>query len=191
MINRAIVLSATILVCWMARVDAQSPLFVSGSPVSFGRGIGSVKLLDLNRDGRVDLVVHPRESRNPEVRLGDGRGRFAPVAGTFNFDSVPGAIAFGDVNGDGIPDCGLTSRDATNEYVHVFLGSGDGRFRPTPTPRHIANQSGKLSKARLWFVDVNEDKKLDIVTQNARRNTVEILTGDGRGGFSPTTIVTL
>ena len=188
--NRVTVVSTLPLLLWIGRADSQAPLLGPGSSVSVGSGSGSVTLVDLNSDRHLDLLT--RVNAGVDIRLGDGRGRFVPIAGSpFNWGGTPTAIAFGDVNGDGIVDCGLMSRDTSSEYVHLLLGSGDGRFMATDTPRHFANRSSELYKASLRLIDINEDEKLDLVAANARRNTIEIFIGDGRGGLSPVRVVPL
>ena len=182
---------AILLSCWISQTYAQSPPFVPGPPVTIAGGTGYVGLFDLNQDGHLDLISGPRASGGTDVRLGDGRGRFgAPLGQQANFGIKHATMALGDVNGDGILDCVQASKDAANEYVHIFIGVGDGRFR-TPGSRVTANRSVDLYKPQLWFGDVNEDRKIDIVTQNGRRNTVEIFMGDGRGGFATARIVKL
>jgi len=172
-------------------MDAQTPTFVAGSPVNIRGGVGYVGLFDLNRDAHLDLISGARISGNPEVRLGDGRGRFGtPGSEQADFGIQHVAMAFRYVNGDGILDSGQASKDATNEYIHVFIGVGNGRFK-TPGTRLTANRSVNFYKPQLWFVDLNEDRKTDIVTQNGRRNTVEVFLGDGRGGFAPARVVKL
>ena len=102
----------------------------------------------------------------------------------------PGTITFGDVNHDGF-DLGVTSRDEESEYVHVLRGNGRGSFEPIPESPFTVSASAKAYKPSLQFVDVNEDRNLDIVAANGRRNTIEILFGDGRGQFSPLSVVKL
>ena len=103
----------------------------------------------------------------------------------------PGNIALGDVNHDGILDLGVTSRDDSSEYVHVLLGNGRGDFKPVSGSPLRVSASAKSYKPRLDFVDVNEDGNVDIVTANGRRNTIEILLGDGRSRFSLPSLVRL
>jgi hypothetical protein len=182
-------LGCTLLVC-LSESGAQSPLFVSGPPVTVAGGTGYVGLHDLNRDGHLDLISSSRSSGKPEVRLGDGRGRFVSSPQS-DFGIKHAAIAFGDVNNDGILDSAQADRDTMNEYIHVFLGSGDGRFNTASPARLVVNRSAELYKPQIWFLDVNEDRKTDLVTQNGRRNTIEIFSGDGRGGFAPVKIVSL
>ena len=192
MTHRSLIGCAIVLACWFSRSTAQTPLFVGRPSVTIPGGTGYVGLFDLNRDGHLDLISGSRKSGNPEVRLGSGRGQFtATVTGQSDFGIKHDAIAFGDINNDGIMDSAQASRDMTNEYIHVFRGSGDGRFVTPSNTRLVANRAINLYKPQLWFVDVNEDRKTDIVTQNGRRNTVEIFRGDGHGGFAPATVLTV
>src|SRR5688572_4751236 len=52
----------------------------AGSPVRAGRAIYPHALVDLNRDGRLDIAA-PDLSGSVAVLLGDGRGGFAPAPG--------------------------------------------------------------------------------------------------------------
>lgn len=174
-------------ISWATQDHSPRPLFVPapGSPVTIGPGSGEVVLADLNRDGHLDLLTKHLLSRNVAVRLGDGHGHFALVAeGPLHFDCPPGAIALGDVNNDRLLDLVVASRDDHGEYVHIFLGNGQGGFRPLPQSPCTTSASIGSYKPSLRLVDVNEDGNLDIVTANGRRNRIEILFGDGRGGFS-------
>ena len=183
-----------IIVCTLfvglSESGAQTPLFVSGRSVTVAGGTGYVGLHDLNRDNHLDLVSSSRNSGKPDVRLGDGRGGF--VSGPqSDFGIKHAAIAFGDVNADGVLDCAQADRDITNEYIYVFIGSGDGKFVTAKPVRLIANRSFSFYKPQIWFLDVNEDRKMDLVTQNGRRNSLEIFAGDGRGGFAPAKVVSV
>jgi hypothetical protein len=111
------------------------------------------------------------------------------VNGQGDFGVKHAAIAFGDVNSDGILDSAQAARDAENEYVHVFLGIEGGRFSTASHTRLIASRAFDVYKPQIWFLDVNEDRKTDIVSQNGRRNTFEVFMGDGRGGFAPPKVV--
>jgi hypothetical protein len=174
--------------------DSDEPLLVPGSssPVRVGQGSGRVLLADINRDGHLDLVTQHLLGSSIALLSGDGTGRFAWFEGApLRLGYQPGAATIGDVNNDGMPDLGIPSRDATSEYVHILLGNGRGGFTPVAGSPFTASPPVKTYKPSLRFVDVNEDKNLDVVAANGRRNTVEILFGDGRGGFSPPSVVAL
>ena len=182
-------------ILWSARSDAQDALFAPASPVTVGRGSGEVLLADLDRDGHLDLFTRHLLTRSAAVRLGDGTGRFAASAATvLHFDYGVGAAALGDVNADGVLDLAVTSRDRRREYVHILLGTARGGFDQGSASRLVAGAASRSSgdyKPIVRLVDVNEDGKLDVVYANAQHNTLEILFGDGRGGFSPPEVVVL
>jgi hypothetical protein len=179
---------------WPTEGRSQGPLLVPapGSPVTVGPGSGEVLLADLNGDGHLDLITKHLLSRTVAVRLADGKGQFAPVAETaLTFGYSPGAITLGDVNNDRTLDLGVASRDGDGEHVHVFLGDGRSGFNSASGSPITVNSSFRFYKPSLRFVDIDEDGKLDIVTANGRRNSIEILFGNGRGGFSRGRSVTL
>jgi hypothetical protein len=188
------VLIASVAITCGSQAHAQGPLLMPGpfSPVMVGRGSGHILLADINRDGHLDLVTQHLLSSSIAILAGDGKGRFASLdGGPMRLGYQPGNLALGDVNQDGILDLGVTSKDENAEYVHVLLGNGSGSFRPVSRSPLVVSASAKSYKPSLHFIDVNEDKHLDIVTANGRRNTIEILFGDGRAGFSLPSIVKL
>ena len=48
-----------------------------------------------------------------------------------------------------------------------------------------SSEIGRAALIPLRFADLNEDVKLDFISANGHRNSIEILLGDGQGGFSP------
>ncbi len=174
--------------------DARSPLFVrsAGRPIVVGPGSGEIVLADLNRDGHLDLLTKHLLARTIAVRAGNGRGEFAPpAAGPITFAYQPGAIALGDLNGDLIFDLGLARKDRDGEYVHVLLGDGGGGFGEAPGSPVTASAAIEFYKPMLLLADVNGDGNADVVTANGRRNSVEVLLGDGRGALTTAPSITL
>ncbi len=90
-------------------------------------------------------------------------------------------MAVGDLNGDGIPD--IVTANRIDDTVDVFLGTGDGTFRP-PMAYAIGD--------RVWRVtlgDVIGDGRLDILTANKGANTISILLNNGDGTFRPQIVI--
>jgi hypothetical protein len=100
------------------------------------------------------------------------------------FNYQPGAVTLGDITHDGLLDLVIASREGDKECVRIFLGDGKGGFRPASGSPFTTNAAMETYKPILYLVDVNEDGKADLVTANGRRNSIEILFGDGRGAFS-------
>lgn len=171
-------------------LQAQAPLFQAGAPIPIGVGSGQLTLIDTNGDKHLDLIVH-RPQRGIVVRFGNGRGQFSPASGgPLELGKVePAAITVGDVTGDGLPDVIVAHKDTAREYIQVLPGDGRGGFRLTK--RHGAGKSFEFYKPVIKLVDVDGNGSLDIITSNGRRNSIEILLADGRGGFAAAPVVTL
>ena len=173
--------------CHAHSQDAQSgqAMFINApsSPITVGGKPVDVALGDWNRDGKLDLVTC-NEGNRMMVLLGDGRGGFEPAAGS-PMDVAGHLIAVGDVNNDRHLDLAITHHDSLG--VVVLLGAGDGRFKPAPGSPFAALQGLKPHNHGLTLSDVNKDGNLDITTANHEGNSVSVLLGNGKAGFTPAT----
>jgi hypothetical protein len=170
-------------------VRSQSALFHAPSFIRVGEGSGTLALVDVNGDGHLDLLTVHLLTRRIGVHAGDGRGGFTTAASSMTLDFAPGAMAHGDVTGDGSTDLVVASRDERHEYVHVLAGDGRGGFRATAASRYVAADSFRFYKPKVVIADVTGDGAGDIITGNGRRNSIEVLRGDGRGAFSGAAVV--
>jgi hypothetical protein len=128
LMNRFLTILASVF-CWAAHGDVQGPLFVP-TPAAVGAPeSGEIFLVDLNHDGHLDLVTKHLLRQRLAVWSGDGKGHFVPdTEDSTDFDVMPGAVALGDVNNDGVLDLGVSSKAGKKESVRIFLGNRKGRF---------------------------------------------------------------
>src|SRR5437868_4735190 len=115
-------LAATLalFVCWVAHGFAQAPMFAPAVPIVVGSGSGGVFLVDVNHDGHLDLITKHLLKQSLSVWFGDGKGHFVAAAEcSMSFDYMPGAVALGDVNNDGILDLGVSSKVGNQESVRI------------------------------------------------------------------------
>jgi hypothetical protein len=136
---------------------------------------------DLNRDGRMDIVVgHDTTSGTYEVGLGTGTG-------TFEFQSKGGlgvrvcGLTLADLDGDEILD--LVAANLYSANLSVLLGNGTGSFDEMLPVYQIANGGPVDLKA----ADFDRDGRVDLAVADWQRDAVFVLRGDGKGGFSSST----
>jgi hypothetical protein len=101
--------------------------------------------------------------------------------------NVPEAIAFGDLDGNGILDVAVANSSADGkpggDSVSVLLGSDDGTLAP-----HGSYAVGRRPEG-IQLLDADDDGVLDAVTADWLGDSVSILLGDGTGGLSaPSTV---
>jgi hypothetical protein len=144
---------------------------------------GQILIGDVNRDGKLDVVVesarNPDRTGNLDVFLGNGDGTFKPVVTTTNVGVWRGAL--GDFNGDGILD--FAGDRYLPAQVEVWLGRGDGTF--------TRGAAYGLPWNPTWVQtgDLNSDGILDIVVAaegsapNFPAALLSIFLGNGNGTF--------
>lgn len=154
-----------------------------GSPFDAGPKPHLLALGDLNNDQKLDLAVTEHDSNDVRVFLGAGEGMFqaapgSPFAALHATSPHNHGLAVADLNGDGNLD--ITTSNQNDHSVSVLLGDGRGRFAPAPaSPFRVGRAPYPHALG-----DVNGDGKLDIAVPNVGGNSVSVLLGDGKGGFT-------
>jgi FG-GAP-like repeat/Bacterial Ig domain/FG-GAP repeat len=154
----------------------QTPSF---STHSFSSAAGNSLALhgDLNNDGYEDLVISTKSGAS-RVYLSKGNGSYTALAASIS--ASPQLL--GDFNGDGKLDL-----IAGN---HMYLGNGNGTFRSAGAIALLATSTN------IAAADVNHDGKLDLLMltapyDNENDSYVQVLLGNGEGGFTAGTEVTV
>ncbi|MFT5324045.1 MAG: subtilisin-like proprotein convertase family protein [Planctomycetaceae bacterium] len=135
---------------------------------------------DFNGDGIVDMATADGRRARVTVLIGVGDGSFRD-AYSMPVDAGPRFLATADLNNDGIPDLvsanGGQDFSTFNRTLSVFLGVGNGTFRPEYRIR-----VGEAPR-EVTAVDFNGDGTLDLATANSESDDVSILIGRGDGTF--------
>ncbi len=153
----------------------------------------SIKLVDLDGDGALDMVVGNEVPPN-RIYFNDGKGNFSEREGAFT-ETVPlhtrEALSF-DANGDGLPDilfANLTSNGGKWERdprARLFINQGNGVFKDETNSRIPEH---KFSTYAAAYVDFNRDGHPDIILSAIeippfKEMQVQALRNDGTGKFT-------
>jgi len=149
-------------------------------------------LVDINRDGHLDMLAINRLGDGTHVWLGDGRGNWRESSQglTNKSGSCGGGIAYGDINRDGLLDLAVADHCSG---VYVFLQQADGTWQAVAERLFPPIDKNKVPEEdediRLFFVgaedialgDINEDGCLDIVAPASDQGGFGVYHGDCTG----------
>jgi hypothetical protein len=168
--------------------------FTQSASVSVPSAPASVKVADLNGDGKLDFVVAGAEPHNTTgnfiaTYLGDGAGHFTQQQNiSLGAGNLKGDIAIGDFNGDHIPDVAYpvtgTQTGTHSTTVLIYFGHDDGTGHGDGTL--VAGPSVTVGQEPHTVVtaDFNNDGNLDLAVTNRTAGTMSICLGDGTGHFT-------
>jgi hypothetical protein len=158
------------------------------SPAANNVSADGVATGDFNGDGKLDLAVVHTIDRTLNVLLNNGDGTFRPAVSypATGMGVGPVWLTVADFNGDGILDVAvLGNRDSSSleGVIDVFMGNGDGTFRPA-----VSYDSGPISRGGIAVGDFNGDGKLDMAVADfgpfdATHSAVDVLLNNGDGTF--------
>jgi FG-GAP-like repeat/Abnormal spindle-like microcephaly-assoc'd, ASPM-SPD-2-Hydin/Divergent InlB B-repeat domain len=136
---------------------------------------------DLNKDGKLDVVVVQYQNNEVQIFLGNGDGTFqAPT--TLATGRLPGSSVLGDFNGNGKLDLIVENQQDLN--MEIYLGNGNGTFN-APSIIDIGTTPSPASIKQVG--DFNLDGHLDVIFgHNDNRGVgISLLLGNGNGTFQP------
>ncbi len=136
---------------------------------------------DLNHDSRPDLIVADLDDGAVGILLNDGGGRFHAAPGSpLACGPSPNDFAVADFNHDGNADLAIVNTQTP--FITILLGDGRGGFRAAPgSPVRTASSPHPHGVAAGDFTGSGA---IDVMTDSWGHNQIELLPGNGRGGFA-------
>jgi hypothetical protein len=148
--------------------------------------VAGLLLVDLNRDGRADVLQLHRASSEVSVRLSGANGEVS-VPVLFPTGNQPNGFETADVNGDGRLDV-LTAnlgQEGAPGTLSVLLGNGLGAFAAPATvtlPLPTNQPAARLLAVKA--ADFDGDSRADLAVSFADAR-LAFLRGNGNGSFTP------
>lgn len=139
-----------------------------------------IVLADLDGDAALDVLTTNADEHTVAVWRGDGRGGFAPAAGSpfgTAFRHPYDAMAIADFDGDRRPDVVVPLlRDAR---IALLRGAGSGVLRSSRTDTVAVSPR----PGYVLAVDVDGDGDRDVVASHDDTGVLDVLRNDGTGAF--------
>jgi hypothetical protein len=149
-------------------------------------------VMDINKDGHLDVIAIARLGDGAHVWLGDGKGNWTESSSGLKMKtgSCGGGVAVGDINRDGNLDLAVADH-CSGVYVYLADGSGnwkmvtDGLYPPTIKSK-VSDPDDELrgvfiGAEDIALADINNDGLLDIVAAASDQGGFEVYLGDGTG----------
>ena len=166
--------------------------FTPLTPISVGATTGTgasfILAMDIQGNGRLDLVTGDTLANTVAVLLNRANGTFEAVQ-NISVPNGPGYLAVGDFNRDGKPDLAVTQ--STGGSVSVLINN----TLPTPepgglnfiAPHTLTHGHGNMADG-LAVADFNHDGIPDIAATYLEDNSVRVELGSGGGNVKTTDV---
>lgn len=150
--------------------------FIGGSVAPMtGVDPRSVVIADMNRDGRLDLVIGNGNAPSCYVMLGSFSTFGPPLARATN-NGPPNYVAVGDLNRDGILD--VVAGSPSSASLSILIGDGTGNFA---APVSVSTVNGITGVA---IGDFNNDGLPDIVSTGGGTGSMRLHLQQSNGTFA-------
>jgi hypothetical protein len=142
------------------------------------------RAVDINKDGRPDLLTSNLDGHDLTVLLGTAAGFAASPGSPFPAGDAPFGLAVGDVNGDGNQDVGVVnapsiSLEAGRDGLTLLLGDGTGRFRKSAgSPLDTGAAPNRIAAG-----DIDGDGRDEVAVSRPTGNAVALFSFDSKGAM--------
>jgi hypothetical protein len=136
-----------------------------------GQGFPNLTVGDFTGNGHEDIAITTETEDDVStltILLGNGDGTFTQTPTSPTTGLLPGNVAAGDFNGDGVLDLAVSNE--LDNTVSVFLGKGDGTFTPIAPLLATDTQPASIAAG-----DFNGDGFSDLAVAAYLGDTIAVL----------------
>ena len=137
--------------------DGNGSFAASSFNVTIPGKVNSLRVADLNKDGRPDVITLHSEINQISSVINNGSGFNSPLS--FGKITSPAAVTVADFNGDTNPDLAVTTNSNAGN-VAIMNGDGLGNYGP---PVYFTSGG---TPADIVAADFNADGRVDLATPN-------------------------
>ncbi|MBL8744947.1 MAG: thrombospondin type 3 repeat-containing protein [Phycisphaerae bacterium] len=133
----------------------------------------ALTLADLDGDSDPDIAVTNSDDSNVSVLRNKRPGAGGGFASFVIYESGvgPRAVAFGDLNGDSMPD--LVAVNFGGDDLSIFINAGGGRYNDEE------RYSVGVDPRDVAIADVSGDGRLDLIVANRQSDNISVLLNNG------------
>ncbi len=148
---------------------------------------------DFNGDGKLDLAFANTIGQSATLFWGRGDGTFADgvvIATSYAKSQNLRALAAADLDNDGDIDlAAAVGGSGADGSIHILFNDGAGNFTPhVYIEGELPTINGNRQPLDIIAVDITADGNVDLIAAGAGADSLYILTGDGSGNFTVSTI---
>ena len=161
-------------------------------------GFGLIKAVDVNGDGKPDLVciagLHIPQGGTPYwlaavfINTGNDANGVPQFSATYYNTGCDRSITVGNLNADGAPDLIVGSAYGS---LLALLNDGHGNFTAQSQYFQVMPSNGGPSAGPGVIVDVNGDGKGDFIESSGQAAATNIFLGNGNGTFQAPVVIQL
>jgi hypothetical protein len=147
-----------------------------------------LRLIDFNKDGRVDLLTRPPESPGLRYALQNANGTWQGAQDLVLHDGATGPALIGDLNGDGTLDVAMvvSTGGADDTGLSMTFQKPDGKF----TARSLLGITGIARPLAATLADWDGDGKTDVLVAGASGTGLRWLRQKSTGYLSQPILLT-